>query len=60
MERNLFSFLKNIKNTPKVFSFSSDIPLPSDFPYQAARPAWEKSRPPHTEKGPVSPFPLYP
>jgi len=38
---------KNIKITPKVFCFSSDKPLPGDFPYQAARPAWEKSRPPH-------------
>jgi len=38
---------KNIKNTPKVFRFSSDIPFPSNFHYQAARPAWEKSRPPH-------------
>ena len=39
MERNLFSFLKNIKITPKVFRFSSDIPFPSHFRYQAARPA---------------------
>jgi len=38
---------KNIKITPKVFCFSSDIPLPSDFPYQAARPACGKGRPPH-------------
>jgi hypothetical protein len=51
---------KNIKITPKVFRFSSDIPLPSNFPYQAARPACGNGRPPHTEKGPVSPFPLYP
>jgi len=30
----------------------------SDFRYQAARPAWEKGRPPELEKGPMSPFPL--
>ena len=39
MERNLFSFLKNIKNTPKVFCFSSDKPT-RIFPFQAISLIW--------------------